>query len=82
MHESNLAMASSGFWWPDSRATNHITYTLQELITKKKPNKEESKLVIGNNEEVEVKFVGIAYLNLDSDFILVLNNTFYVLSFR
>ena len=51
-------------------------------MTKRKPKKEESKLVASNNEEVDVEFIGVICLNLAFGFKLVLNNTFYVLSFR
>ena len=55
---------------------------LQGFINRRKPNKDESKLTVGNNEKAEVMFVGDVILVLDSGFKLMLKDTFYVPSFR
>ena len=51
-------------------------------MTKRKPNKEESKLIVSNTEEVDVEFIGVICLNLASGFKFILNNTFYEPSFK
>lgn len=82
LHESNLAMALSSSWWLDISATTHVAFTLQGLTSKTRENKEESKLVVANNEEVDFEFIRVVCLNLDSGFRLILNSTFYVPPFR
>ena len=56
--------------------------SLQGFINRSKPNQDESKLTVGNNEKVDVVFVGDVILILDSGFRLMLKDTFYVPSFR
>ena len=56
--------------------------SLQGFINRRKPNQDESKLTVGNNEKVDVVFVGDVILILDSGFRLMLKDTFYVPSFR
>lgn len=46
---SNLTNAPSNSWWLENDATNHVVFTLQGFISKKKSNKEESKLIVGDN---------------------------------
>ena len=55
--ESNLSEAPSSSWWLDSGATNHVAFTIQGFINRRKPNKDESKLTVGNNEKADVMFV-------------------------
>ena len=56
--------------------------SLQGFINRRKPNQDESKLTVGNNEKADVMFVGDVILILDSGFRLILKNTFYIPSFR
>ena len=74
--ESNLSEAPSSSWWLDSGATNHVAFTIQGFINRRKPNQDESKLTVGNNEKADVILI------LDSGFRLMLKDTFYVPSFR
>ena len=80
--ESNLSEAPSSSCWLDSGATNHVAFTIQGFINRRKPNQDESKLTVGNNEKADVIFVGDVILILDSGFRLMLKDTFYVPSFR
>ena len=80
--ESNLSEAPSSSWWLDSGATNHVAFTIQGLINRRKPNQDESRLTVGNNEKANDVFVGDVILILDSGFRLMLKDTFYVPSFR
>ena len=66
-------------WWLDSGATNHVAFTIQGFINRRKPNKDESKLTVGNNEKADVMFVGDVILILDSGFKLMLKDTFMYL---
>ena len=80
--ESNLSEAPSSSWWLNSGATNHVAFTIQGFINRGKPNQDESRLTVGNNEKADVVFVGDVILILDSGFRLMLKDTFYVPSFR
>ena len=80
--ESNLSEAPSSSWWLDSGATNHVAFTIQGFINRRKPNQDESRLTVGNNEKADVMFMGDVILILDSGFRLMLKDTFYVPSFR
>ncbi|GAV85333.1 UBN2 domain-containing protein [Cephalotus follicularis] len=39
--KSNLSEAPSSLWWLDSVATNHVAFTIQGFINRRKPNKDE-----------------------------------------
>ena len=80
--ESNLSEAPSSSLWLDSGATNHVAFTIQGFINRRKPNQDESKLNVGNNKKADVVLVGDVILILDSGFRLMLKDTFYVPSFR
>ena len=80
--ESNLSEAPSSSWWLDSGATNHVAFTIQGFINRRKPNQDESRLIVGNNVKADVVFVGDVILILESGFRLMLKDTFYVPSFR
>ena len=80
--ESNLSEAPSSSWWLNNGATNHVAFTIQGFINWRKPNQDESRLTVGNNEKADVVFVGDVILILYSDFRLMLKDTFYVPSFR
>ena len=82
VYESNLSEAPSSSWWLDSGATNHVAFIIQGFINRRKPNQDESKLTVGNNEKADVVFVGDVILILDSGFKLMLKDTFYVPSFK
>ena len=79
--ESNLSEALSSSWWLDSGATNHVAFTIRGFINQRKPNQDESKFTVGNNEKADVVFVGDVILILDFGFRLMLKDTFYVPSF-
>ncbi|KAK8936095.1 hypothetical protein KSP39_PZI012974 [Platanthera zijinensis] len=80
--ESNLIEAPSSSWWLDSGATNHVAYTLQGFIKRRRPSKGECRLTVGNNAEVEVEFIGDVCLVLSSGYELILKDIFYIPSFR
>ena len=80
--ESKLVNVPSNSWLLDSGATVHVAFTLQGFTNKRSPKELERTLRVANNAEAEVAFIGDVSLNLESGFTLVLNNTFYVPSFR
>ena len=55
---------------------------MQGFISKRKPNEHEAKLRVGNDVEVDVKAVRVVSLKLEYSFQLILENVFYVPSFR
>ena len=80
--ESNLVNGQSNSWWLDSRATVHVIFILQGVTNKRSLKESERTLRVANNAEAKVTFIGNVSLHLESRFPLVLNNTFYVPSFR
>ena len=48
----------------------------------RKPSEKESKLKVGSDIGIDVEHIGVAVLELDSGFQLVLDNVFCVPSFR
>ena len=66
----------------DSGATVHVTTTLQRLKDLWKPSEKESRQIVGNNIGVEVCYVETIVLMLKSTFEIVLNNAFYISSFK
>ena len=55
---------------------------MEGFISKRKPNEHEANLRVGNDAEVDVEAVGVVSLKLESGFQLILENVFYVPSFR
>lgn len=66
----------------DSGATNHLTFTIQGFISRRRPSKDEKYLFMGNNMKVDVEFIGDVILHLDSGFRMTLYNAFYVPFFK
>lgn len=80
--ESNLVAVPSNSWWFDTGSSVHITNTLQGFTSRRAPNKDEFKLFVGNGKKVSVESIGTIKLQLDSGFILELQNVLYVASVR
>ena len=48
----NLVDVPSNTWWLDTRASIHVTNSLQEFQTRRKPNKGELVIIVGNEVNV------------------------------
>jgi len=80
--ESNLVDVPSNTWWLDTGATIHVTNSLQELKTRRRPSDGELSIAVGNGVNVGVENIGTASLKLSSGFELTLSNVVYVPSMR
>ena len=78
--ESNLVNVPLDSWWLDSGATVLVATFLQGIRNMRKPSEKESKLKVGSDIGIDVEHIGIVVLELD--YSLVLDNVFYVPSFR
>ena len=80
--ESNLVNVPLDSWWLDSGATVHVATSLQGIRNLRKPSEKESKFKVGSDIGIDVEHIGVAVLELDSGFHLVLDNVFCLPSFR
>ena len=80
--ESNLVNVSLDSSWLDSGATVLVATSLQGIRNLRKLSEKESKLKVGSDIGIDVEHIGIAVLELDYGFQLVLDNVFCVPSFR
>lgn len=69
-------------WWIDSRATIHLSVTMQSYLQCRKPSDVKILFYLGDGNKVSVEVIGVYRLKLDSRFYLDLDGTFYVTSFR
>ena len=80
--EVNLALVPSDTWWIDTGATTHISVTMQACHSSRLPIDGERYIYTGNGKKAQVQAIRTFQLMLDSGFILILENTFIVPSFR
>ena len=80
--EVNLALVPSDTWWIDTGATTHISVTMQACHSSRLPIDGERYIYMRNGKKAQVQAIGTFQLMLDSGFILILENTFIVPSFR
>ena len=80
--ESNLVNVPLDSWWLDSGVTVHVATSLQGIRNLRKPSEKKSKLKVGSDIRIDVKHIGIVVLEFDYGFQLVLDNVFYVPSFK
>ena len=80
--ELNLVDVPSNTWWLDTGATIHVTNSLQELKTRRRPSDRELSIAVGNGVNVGVENIETASLKLSSGFDLALSDVVYVPSMR
>ncbi|CAL8993086.1 unnamed protein product, partial [Prunus brigantina] len=80
--ESNAIEISSDSWWLDSGALVHVANSLQGFKTKRLPSKAKMKVFVGNGEGVKVEYIGLARIELESDFVLELVYVVYIPSMK
>ena len=78
--ESNLVDVPFNTWWLDTGATIHVTNSLQELKTRRRPSDGELSIVVGNGVNVGVENIGTVSLKCGFD--LTLSDVVYVQSMR
>ena len=77
-YESNIAEVPNNTWWIDSRATTHITNSIQRYLTTREPKESERFILMGNRLKAEVVVVGTYRLILETAHQMDLMETFYV----
>ena len=80
--ESNLVNVPLDSWWLDSGAIVHVVTSLQGIRNLRNPSEKESKLKVDSDIGIDVEHIGIAVLELDYGFQLVLHNVFCVPLFK
>src|SRR5262249_3575285 len=80
--ESNMIDVSSNSWGLDSGVTVHVAITLQRFTSKRKSSDFEAMLRVRNDAKVDVELVGVVSRNLETSYRLILENIFYISSFR
>ena len=73
---------STDSWIVDSRATNHVCYSLRGFQERRRLNKNEINLRLGNGALVSTSAVGDIRVNLDSSRHLDLIDIYYVPQFK
>lgn len=80
--EVNLVSVPRDTWWIDSGSTIHLSVSMQGCHHYRQPSDEERFIFMGDGSRVEVQAIGVFKLILRTGFILVLNETFVVPSFK
>ncbi|KAJ9709896.1 hypothetical protein PVL29_001400 [Vitis rotundifolia] len=62
--KTNIVDVHANSWWLDTGATIHVTNSLQELISKRRPLKHEELVYMGDGGKVKVEFFGMIKLRL------------------
>ncbi|RDX60278.1 hypothetical protein CR513_61593, partial [Mucuna pruriens] len=73
---------NSNTWWLDSRATTHISVTMQGCLWSRPPSDDERFIFVGDDNKVAVEAIGTFRLQLKTGFCLDLFETFVVPYFR
>ena len=80
-YESNMVHIFYNTWWIDYGTTIHVANTMQGFLNQRKPTESERSIYSGNRISSHVEAVGTYRLVLIPDFVLNLENTFFVPSF-
>ena len=73
---------STGTWWVDTGATDHVCNSLQGFQETRRLAEGEITVYMGNATKVAAIAVGDIYLSYDGNKTLVLRNSLYVPTFR
>ena len=80
--ESNIIDVSSNIWWLDSGATIHACNSMQAVISKRSPTSLEQYVYMGDGTKVQVDFLGVVRLQLNTGNFLELRDVAYIPSIR
>ena len=80
--EVNLSFAPMDNWWVDSRATTHISVTMQGCLWSRLPSDAKRFIYMADDNKVAVRAVRTFRLCSKTGLFLDLFETFYVPSFR
>ena len=73
---------STGTWWVDTGATDHVCNSLQGFQETRRLVEGEITVYMGNAMKVAAIVVGDIYLSVDGNKTLVLRNCLYIPTFR
>ncbi|XP_021817684.1 uncharacterized protein LOC110759855 [Prunus avium] len=68
--------------WLDKQKTKGKTDQVLGFIKRRLPNKDEVKVFVGNGDKVQVDYIGVVRIKLDSGFVFDLEDVVYVPSMR
>ena len=82
MIETSIIDVPMNTWWLDTRATLHVTNSLQGMISQRGPTNLEQHVYMGDNSRVKVDIMGIIKLKLATGYVLELQEVSYIPSIR
>jgi hypothetical protein len=78
VNESLYIDYSKSTWWIDSGATIHVANSLQGFRSMKTTQRSESQIRVANGVQADVEAVGDVHLELDTGFVLIFRDVFFV----
>ena len=82
MIETNIINVPINTWWLDTRATIHITNSLQGMISQRGPTNLEQHVYMRDSSRAKVDIMGTIKLKLAIRYVLELQEVSYVPSIR
>ena len=82
MIETNLIDRPMNTWWLDTRATIHVTNSLQAMVSQRGPTHLEQHVDMRDSSRAKVDIMGIIKLKLATGYVLELQEVSYVPSIR
>ena len=82
MIETNIIYVPMNTWWLVTRATIHVTNSLQGMISQRKPTSLEQHVYMGDSSRAKGDIMGIIKLKLATRYVLELQEVSYVPSIR
>ena len=80
--ESNIIDVPSNTWWLDSGSTIHAYNYMQAVISRRSPTSLEQYVYMGDGTRVQVDFLGVVRLQLNTRNFLELQDVAYIPSIR
>ena len=80
--EVNFINISPLSYWIDSGSPIHITTSLQGMTKRRKPQKSEQQVCVGNGAKVAVKAIGTLELDLGLGKSIYLDNVYFIPSLK
>jgi hypothetical protein len=78
INESLYIDYSKSTWWIDSGATIHVANSLQGFRSTRTTQRSERQIRVANGVQADVEAVGDVHLELDTGFVLILRDVFFV----
>jgi hypothetical protein len=78
INESLYIDYSKSTWWIDSGATIHVANSLQGFRSTRTTQRSERQIRVANVVQADVEAVGDVHLELDTGFVLILRDVFFI----